>query len=113
MSMQNDTTPPVPSHVEGPAPSQPEPPRRRAGMWVGMGAVLTKPVPAGEVSTTDTIDLRGPGAPVQSPQTSPTNLGCGLWSTVAAAGLGDVTLHLATRHYLGYYAFTPSSLSRA
>ncbi|OSC56781.1 hypothetical protein B5180_38880, partial [Streptomyces sp. BF-3] len=37
---------------------------------------------------TDKIDLRGAGAPAQSPQTSPTNIGCGLWSTVAAAGLG-------------------------
>lgn len=39
---------------------------------------------------TDKIDLSGPGAPVQSAQTSPTNIGCGLWSTVAAAGLGVI-----------------------
>ncbi|MFE2976282.1 glucoamylase family protein [Streptomyces sp. NPDC059258] len=39
---------------------------------------------------TDKIDLRGAGAPAQSRQTSPTNIGCGLWSTVAAAGLGVI-----------------------
>ncbi|MBW3360923.1 MULTISPECIES: glucoamylase family protein [Streptomyces] len=39
---------------------------------------------------TDKIDLSGPGAPAQSVQTSPTNIGCGLWSTVAAAGLGVI-----------------------
>ncbi|MFF9398370.1 glucoamylase family protein [Streptomyces sp. NPDC014744] len=38
----------------------------------------------------DKIDVSGPGAPVQSRQTSPTNIGCGLWSTVAAAGLGVI-----------------------
>ncbi|QNE75159.1 hypothetical protein F0344_11555 [Streptomyces finlayi] len=40
---------------------------------------------------TDKIDVSGPGAPVQSRQTSPTNIGCGLWSTVAAAGLGVIS----------------------
>ncbi|MFC9862350.1 MULTISPECIES: glucoamylase family protein [unclassified Streptomyces] len=39
---------------------------------------------------TDKIDVSGSGAPVQSRQTSPTNIGCGLWSTVAAAGLGVI-----------------------
>ncbi|MFJ9524450.1 glucoamylase family protein [Streptomyces cyaneofuscatus] len=39
---------------------------------------------------TDKIDLSAPGAPAQSIQTSPTNIGCGLWSTVAAAGLGVI-----------------------
>ncbi|MFE0171422.1 glucoamylase family protein [Streptomyces sp. NPDC059002] len=36
----------------------------------------------------DKIDVSGSGAPVPSRQTSPTNIGCGLWSTVAARGLG-------------------------
>lgn len=35
----------------------------------------------------DKIDVSG-AAPVVSRQTSPTNIGCGLWSAVAAAGLG-------------------------
>lgn len=39
----------------------------------------------------DKIDLSGPGGPVQSRQTSPTNIGCGLWSTVAAGGLGVIS----------------------
>lgn len=39
---------------------------------------------------TDKIDLSAPGAPAQSVQTSPTNIGCGLWSAVAAAGLGVI-----------------------
>ncbi|WP_392672353.1 glucoamylase family protein [Streptomyces sp. LN785] len=45
---------------------------------------------------TDAIDVSGPGDPVRSRQTSPTNIGCGLWSTVAAGGLGvidDATMH--------------------
>lgn len=45
---------------------------------------------------TDKIDVSGSGGPVQSRQTSPTNIGCGLWSTVAAAGLGvigEATMH--------------------
>ncbi|MFG2194156.1 glucoamylase family protein [Streptomyces sp. NPDC048639] len=37
----------------------------------------------------DKIDVSG-GAPVPSVNTSPTNIGCGLWSTVAAAGLGVI-----------------------
>ncbi|MFG3252724.1 glucoamylase family protein [Streptomyces sp. NPDC048172] len=37
--------------------------------------------------TADNLDLSGP-APVLSKVTSPTNIGCGLWTTVAAAGLG-------------------------
>lgn len=37
--------------------------------------------------TADKADLSG-AAPVVSRQTSPTNIGCGLWSAVAAAGLG-------------------------
>ncbi|MEU9240226.1 glucoamylase family protein [Streptomyces shenzhenensis] len=41
--------------------------------------------------TTDKIDVSGPGNPVLSTQTSPTNIGCGLWSTVAAAGLGVIS----------------------
>ncbi|MEV0211562.1 glucoamylase family protein [Streptomyces sp. NPDC050788] len=39
----------------------------------------------------DKIDVSGAGTPVPSPQTSPTNIGCGLWSTVAAAGLGVIS----------------------
>lgn len=39
----------------------------------------------------DKIDVSGPDGPVQSRQTSPTNIGCGLWSTVAAAGLGVIS----------------------
>ncbi|MEV7794490.1 glucoamylase family protein [Streptomyces sp. NPDC087512] len=39
---------------------------------------------------TDKIDVSGPGAPVPSVQTSPTNIGCGLWATAAAAGLGVI-----------------------
>ncbi|MFC9427029.1 glucoamylase family protein [Streptomyces sp. NPDC056987] len=38
----------------------------------------------------DKIDLSAAGGPVLSRQTSPTNIGCGLWSTVAAAGLGVI-----------------------
>ncbi|MDT7843214.1 glucoamylase family protein [Streptomyces justiciae] len=41
--------------------------------------------------TADKIDVSGPGTPVPTPQTSPTNIGCGLWSTVAAAGLGVIS----------------------
>ncbi|WP_445403038.1 glucoamylase family protein [Streptomyces sp. LE64] len=41
--------------------------------------------------TADKVDLSGPGRPVPSRQTSPTNIGCGLWSTVAAAGLGVIS----------------------
>ncbi|MGW4149277.1 glucoamylase family protein [Streptomyces albogriseolus] len=46
--------------------------------------------------TADKIDVSGTGTPVPSAQTSPTNIGCGLWTTVAAAGLGVIgsdTLH--------------------
>ncbi|MFB7115772.1 glucoamylase family protein [Streptomyces sp. NPDC056190] len=39
----------------------------------------------------DKIDVSGTGTPVPSVQTSPTNIGCGLWSTVAAAGLGVIS----------------------
>ncbi|MFC8078239.1 glucoamylase family protein [Streptomyces sp. NPDC057307] len=38
----------------------------------------------------DKIDLDAPGGPVPSQNTSPTNIGCGIWSTVAAAGLGVI-----------------------
>lgn len=41
--------------------------------------------------TADKIDVSGTGTPVPSAQTSPTNIGCGLWSTVAAAGLGALS----------------------
>lgn len=41
--------------------------------------------------TADKIDVSGPGRPLPSVQTSPTNIGCGLWSTVAAAGLGVIS----------------------
>ncbi|MFD5557481.1 glucoamylase family protein [Streptomyces sp. NPDC127068] len=41
--------------------------------------------------TADKTDLSRPGRPVPSRQTSPTNIGCGLWSTVAAAGLGVIS----------------------
>ncbi|KLJ01550.1 hypothetical protein WQ59_13470 [Streptomyces sp. KE1] len=37
--------------------------------------------------TADKAGLSG-AEPVVSRQTSPTNIGCGLWSAVAAAGLG-------------------------
>ncbi|MCX4789107.1 hypothetical protein OG369_23865 [Streptomyces sp. NBC_01221] len=50
---------------------------------------------------TDKIDVSGSGTPVQSRQTSPTNIGCGLWSTVAAAGLGvisDATMKRRLEH---------------
>jgi hypothetical protein len=40
--------------------------------------------------TADKIDVSGTGTPVPSRQTSPTNIGCGLWSTVAAGGLGVI-----------------------
>ncbi|MFF2845355.1 glucoamylase family protein [Streptomyces sp. NPDC058001] len=40
--------------------------------------------------TADKADISRPGTPVPSRQTSPTNIGCGLWSTVAAAGLGVI-----------------------
>ncbi|GAA1903305.1 hypothetical protein GCM10009837_28490 [Streptomyces durmitorensis] len=46
--------------------------------------------------TADKIDVSGSGVPVPSRQTSPTNIGCGLWSTVAARGLGllgDSAMH--------------------
>ncbi|MFG3135223.1 glucoamylase family protein [Streptomyces sp. NPDC048211] len=39
----------------------------------------------------DKIDMSAPGGPLPSRQTSPTNIGCGLWSTVAAAGLGVIS----------------------
>ncbi|MFE3207432.1 glucoamylase family protein [Streptomyces niveus] len=38
----------------------------------------------------DKINLDAPGGPVPLQNTSPTNIGCGLWSTVAAAGLGVI-----------------------
>jgi len=38
----------------------------------------------------DTIDVSG-ARPVRSVQTSPTNIGCGLWATVAAGGLGVIS----------------------
>jgi hypothetical protein len=41
--------------------------------------------------TSDKIDVSGPGHPVPARQTSPTNIGSGLWSTVAAAGLGVIS----------------------
>ncbi|GAB2896144.1 glucoamylase family protein [Streptomyces mayteni] len=41
--------------------------------------------------TADKIDVSRPGVPAPSRQTSPTNIGCGLWSTVAAAGLGVIS----------------------
>ncbi|MFE6934649.1 glucoamylase family protein [Streptomyces sp. NPDC057699] len=40
--------------------------------------------------TADKIDVSG-AAPVVSRQTSPTNIGCGLWSAVAAGGLGVIS----------------------
>ncbi|MFE5090392.1 glucoamylase family protein [Streptomyces sp. NPDC056638] len=51
----------------------------------------------------DKIDVSGT-APVQSRQTSPTNIGCGLWSTVAAAGLGvisDTAMQRRLEHTVG------------
>ncbi|MFD7296428.1 glucoamylase family protein [Streptomyces sp. NPDC059897] len=39
---------------------------------------------------TDKADVSGSGDPVPSVQTSPTNIGCGLWSTAAAGGLGVI-----------------------
>ncbi|MET8960547.1 glucoamylase family protein [Streptomyces sp. NPDC004074] len=38
----------------------------------------------------DKIDVGGTGTPRPSVQTSPTNIGCGLWSTAAAGGLGVI-----------------------
>ncbi|MEU0991189.1 glucoamylase family protein [Streptomyces sp. NPDC005953] len=40
--------------------------------------------------TADKADISVAGRPVPSRNTSPTNIGCGLWSTVAAAGLGVI-----------------------
>ncbi|MEN8651146.1 glucoamylase family protein [Streptomyces sp. 21So2-11] len=51
--------------------------------------------------TADKTDLSAPGRPVPSQNTSPTNIGCGLWSTVAAAGLGVIdhdTMHRRLEH---------------
>ncbi|MFF8958260.1 glucoamylase family protein [Streptomyces sp. NPDC014894] len=51
--------------------------------------------------TADKADLSGPGKPVPSRNTSPTNIGCGLWSTVAAGGLGVIsraTMHRRLAH---------------
>ncbi|HWM39766.1 MAG TPA: glucoamylase family protein [Streptomyces sp.] len=39
---------------------------------------------------TDKVDVSG-DKPKRSVQTSPTNIGCGIWSTVAAAGLGVIS----------------------
>ncbi|OMI35201.1 glucoamylase family protein [Streptomyces sparsogenes] len=41
--------------------------------------------------TADKADVTGTGTPVPSRQTSPTNIGCGLWSTAAAGGLGVIS----------------------
>lgn len=41
--------------------------------------------------TSDKIDVSGSGRPVPSRQTSPTNIGAGLWSTAAAGGLGVIS----------------------
>ncbi|MEU7245619.1 glucoamylase family protein [Streptomyces sparsogenes] len=47
--------------------------------------------------TADKADVTGAGTPVPSRQTSPTNIGCGLWSTAAAGGLGAISG--ATMHH--------------
>lgn len=41
--------------------------------------------------TADKADISGPGRPTPSKNTSPTNIGCGLWSTAAAGGLGVIS----------------------
>ncbi|MBY8339620.1 hypothetical protein JYK17_06155 [Streptomyces sp. KC 17012] len=60
----------------------------------------------------DKIDVSGSGTPVPSPQTSPTNIGCGLWSTVAAAGLGVISGSLMHER-LGRAVATVERLERA
>ncbi|MFI1018484.1 glucoamylase family protein [Streptomyces sp. NPDC020965] len=52
---------------------------------------------------TDNIDVSG-AEPILTVNTSPTNIGCGLWSTVAAAGLGVITesqMHERLKHTVG------------
>ncbi|MFF0223359.1 glucoamylase family protein [Streptomyces sp. NPDC004629] len=62
--------------------------------------------------TADKIDVRGTGTPVVSSQTSPTNIGCGLWSTVAAAGLGVISPSLM-RDRLAHTVAAVERLERA
>ncbi|WP_225080744.1 glucoamylase family protein, partial [Streptomyces sp. CoT10] len=45
----------------------------------------------------DKIDVSGSGSPVPSVQTSPTNIGCGLWATAAAGGLGVISRNAMER----------------
>ncbi|MFI9598574.1 glucoamylase family protein [Streptomyces sp. NPDC052043] len=62
--------------------------------------------------TADKIDVSGDGRPVLSAQTSPTNIGCGLWSTVAAAGLGVIS-HSAMHQRLTRTVAAVERLERA
>ena len=49
---------------------------------------------------TDKVDVSG-DKPKRSIQTSPTNIGCGIWSTVAAAGLGVISDRTMRRRLAG------------
>ncbi|XVQ06814.1 glucoamylase family protein [Spirillospora sp. CA-255316] len=62
--------------------------------------------------TADKIDVSGAGTPVPSPQTSPTNIGCGLWSTVAACGLGVIS-RSTMQHRLARTVAAVEKLERA
>ncbi|OEU87335.1 hypothetical protein DB35_28325 [Streptomyces abyssalis] len=48
----------------------------------------------------DKVDVSG-AKPERSVQTSPTNIGCGIWSTVAAAGLGVISRPLMRKRLAG------------
>jgi hypothetical protein len=52
---------------------------------------------------TDKIDVSG-NKPKRSVQTSPTNIGCGIWSTVAAAGLGVISAATMRKRLAGTVA---------
>ncbi|MBV2355442.1 hypothetical protein KUM39_13865 [Streptomyces sp. J2-1] len=60
----------------------------------------------------DKIDVSGSGTPVPSPQTSPTNIGCGLWSTAAAGGLGVISA-ATMRERLAHTVSAVEKLERA
>lgn len=51
----------------------------------------------------DKIDVSG-AEPKRSVQTSPTNIGCGMWSTVAAAGLGVISERTMRKRLAGTVA---------
>ncbi|NJQ02517.1 glucoamylase family protein [Streptomyces zingiberis] len=54
--------------------------------------------------TADKTDLSAGGRPVPSQETSPTNIGCGMWATVAAAGLGVISRDTMRRRLTGTVA---------